>query len=120
MHKIDYLERQAREQHRVPLRTDIDFTNTFNSVSHGTLWEVLEGLKLSNVDCLKQLYVKLTVRLKGELDVDSSMVLNTGVTQGHVLSPFLFILFVTQHYLTNGQGIEHGIQEVRTQTKYGR
>jgi hypothetical protein len=41
--------------------------------------------------------------LKGDADTGSSMVLNTGVTQGHVLSPFLFILFVNTlslHYLS--------------------
>ncbi len=54
------------------------------------------------MDWLKQLYAKLTVLLKGEADAGSSMVLNTGVVQGHVLSPFLFILFVNalSRYLT--------------------
>ena len=61
MHKIDYLARQTREQHRVLIRTDIDFANAFNSVSHGALWAVLEGFRVSDVDWLKQLYVKLTV-----------------------------------------------------------
>ena len=61
MHKIDYLEHQVRDQHRVLLRTDIDFANTFNSVSHGALWAVLEGFGVSDVDWLKQVYVKLTV-----------------------------------------------------------
>jgi hypothetical protein len=46
------------------------------------------------------------------------MVLNTGVTQGLVLSSFLFILFVNalSRYLTavgSRHGIEHGIQGVR-------
>jgi ribonuclease HI len=118
MHKIDYLARQAREQHRVLLRADIDFANAFNSVSHGALWAVLEGFRVPDVDWLKQLYAKLTVRLKGEADVGSSMVLNTGVAQGHVLSPFLFILFVNalSRYLTavgSKHGIEHGIRGVR-------
>ena len=90
MHKIDYLAHQAREQHRVLLRTDIDFANAFNNVSHGALWVVLEGFRVPDVDWLKQLYAKLTVRLKGETDVGSIMVLNTGVDQGHVLSPFQF------------------------------
>ncbi len=85
MYKIDYLARQAREQHRVLLRSDIDFANAFNSVSRGALWAVLEGFRMPIVDWLKQLYVKLTVRLKGEADAGSSMVLNTGVVHGHVL-----------------------------------
>ncbi len=50
MHKIDYLARQAREQHRVLLRADIDFANAFNSVSHGELWAVLEGFRVPDVD----------------------------------------------------------------------
>ena len=46
---------------------DIDFDNTFNSDSHGELCVVLEFfLKVPDVDWLKQLYAKLTVRLKGE------------------------------------------------------
>jgi hypothetical protein len=82
------------------------------------MWAVLEGFGVSDVDLLKQLYVKLTVRPKGETDMGSSIVLNTGVTQGHVLSPFLFILFVNalSRYLTavgSKHGIEHGIQGVR-------
>ncbi len=67
------------------------------------------------MDWLKQLYVKLTVHLKGEADTGSSMVMNTGVAQGHVLSTFLFILFVNalSRYLTavgGKHGIEHGIR----------
>jgi hypothetical protein len=50
MHKIDYLACQTREKHRVLLRTDIDFVNTFNSVSHGALWTVLEGFRVPDVD----------------------------------------------------------------------
>ena len=75
------------------------------------LERVLEGFGVTDVDKLKQLYVKLTVRLKVEEDVDSSMVLNTGVSQGHVLSPFLFILFVNalSRYLTTVGG-KHGIE----------
>jgi hypothetical protein len=118
MNKIDHLARQAREQRRVLLRADVDFANAFNSVSHGALWAVLEGFGVTDVDWLKQLYDKLTVRLKGEADVGSSIVLNTGVAQGHVLSPFLFILFVNalSRYLTAAgckHGIEHGIQGIR-------
>jgi hypothetical protein len=50
--------------------------------------------------------------------VDSRMVLNTGVDQGHVLSPFLFILFVNalSHYLTvvgSNHGVEYVIRSVR-------
>jgi hypothetical protein len=117
MHKTDHLARESREQHRVLLRSDVDFANDFNSVSHGALWAVLEGFRVTDVDCLKQLYSKLTVRLKGEADVGSSMVLNTGVAQGHVLSPFLFILFVnalSRYLMAVGgkHGIEHGIQDV--------
>ena len=46
------------------------------------------------------------------------MVLNAGVVKGHVLSPFLFILFVNapSHYLTSVEskhGIDHGIRGVR-------
>jgi hypothetical protein len=44
-------------------------------VSHGALWAVLEGFRVPDVDWLKQLYAKLTVRLKGEADAGSSMVL---------------------------------------------
>ncbi len=69
MHKIDHLARQAREQRRVLLRADVDFANAFNSVSHGALWAVLEGFGVPDVDWQKQLYAKLTVRLKGEADV---------------------------------------------------
>ncbi len=61
MHKIDYLAHQDREQHRVLLWADIDFANTFNRVSHGKLWTVLEGFRVPDVDWLKQLYAKLTV-----------------------------------------------------------
>jgi hypothetical protein len=117
IHKIDHLMRQSREHHRVLLPSDVDFVNTFNSVSHGSLWVGLESFRVSDVDWLKQLYTKLTVRMKGETDVGSSVVLNTGVDQGHVLSPFLF-MFVNalSLYLTTvggKHGIEHVIQGVR-------
>ena len=41
---------ELREQYRVLLRTDIDFANAFNSVSHGSLWTVLEGFRVTDVD----------------------------------------------------------------------
>jgi len=46
--------------------------------------------------------------LKGDADTGSSMVLNTGVTQGHVLSPFLFILFVNTLSLRYLSGVRMG------------
>ena len=72
--KAHHVPLRQSEEERIELRrdkkggraTDIDFANAFNSVSHGALWAVLEGFRVPDVDWLKQLYTKLTVRLKEE------------------------------------------------------
>ena len=46
------------------MRVDVDFRNTFNTMSQAALWAVMEEQNIPDVDLLKALYANATVRLK--------------------------------------------------------
>jgi hypothetical protein len=112
--KLYDLTREAQRLKRRFLRVDIDFKNTFNSMSQASLWTILESYGILDVDLLKFLYEYTTVRLP-ERGMDSvKITFNTGVTQGSVLSPLLFSHFINALFLYlsdigRKQRIHHGL-----------
>ncbi|CAG5073426.1 Similar to X-element\ORF2: Probable RNA-directed DNA polymerase from transposon X-element (Drosophila melanogaster) [Cotesia congregata] len=75
----------------------IDFRRAFDSVPHDKLWTKLMNLGLSSklINILKILYdnAQMKVRVNGQLSEQANVTL--GVLQGEVLSPILFILYLS-------------------------
>ena len=98
------------------VRVDVDFRNAFNAMSQAALWAVMEELDIPDVDLLKALYANATVRLKpgrSDSNVDAgeaTITFDTGVAQGSVLTPLLFLIFMnTLLRLLSAKGREMGI-----------
>ena len=92
--------RQILEQSKewnVPLYAYfIDFEKAFDSIHRHSLWKILRhyGIPSKLVNVIKMLYsdFKSQVICNAALTVADAFSVTTGVKQGYILSPFLFIL----------------------------
>ncbi|XP_028982346.1 uncharacterized protein LOC114841502 [Diachasma alloeum] len=75
----------------------IDFRRAFDSVPHSLLWSKLFNLGLSSkiLNVLIDLYNKAEAYVKLRGDKTRNFEITEGVLQGEILSPLLFILFVS-------------------------
>ena len=94
MSKISYVTQQAQQLSQGLIRTDVDFKNAFNSMNQSALWQVMRKLHIPDVDLLESIYQHTTVRMAPNGAEEATIIFQTGVAQGSVLSPLLFILFV--------------------------
>ena len=117
MRKIESITKEAQRSKKRFLRTDIDFRNAYNALSQPALWAILRKYGVPDVDFLETLYEHTTVRLAPN-DVQSATVtFDTGVCQGSVLSPMLFILFINalaRALSAKGKkcGVAHGMRGI--------
>ena len=117
MSKISYVTQQAQRLSKGLIRTDVDFKNAFNSMNQSALWQVMRKLHIPDVDLLESIYQHTTVRMAPNGAEEATIIFQTGVAQGSVLSPLLFILFVNvlARMLTavgRQQGVEHEIRNI--------
>ena len=72
----------------------VDFRRAFDSVPHAALWRKLFNLGISAkiVRILKSYYDKASLRVRGSSD---NVQITVGVLQGEILSPLLFILYIS-------------------------
>lgn len=75
----------------------VDFKRAFDSVKHKELWPKLFNLGMSAklIRTIKSLYDTAAVRVKSEGGLSEKVPVTEGVLQGEKLSPFLFILFLS-------------------------
>jgi hypothetical protein len=99
------------------LRADIDFRNAFNSMSQSSLWTLMRVFNVPDVDLLESLYRHTSIYLPTPEGLGAQIKFSTGVAQGSVLSPMLFLIFITaasRLLKTTGQskGISHGLPQI--------
>jgi len=99
------------------LRADIDFRNAFNSMSQASLWALMKAFDIPDVDLLESLYKHTSIYLPTPEGPGAQIKLSTGVAQGSVLSPMLFLIFITaasRLLKATGQakGISHGLPQI--------
>ena len=74
----------------------VDFEKAFDSVDHATLWKLLEhyGIPQKLVNIIRESYDGFRCRVVHEGGLTDSFEVKTGVRQGCLLSPFLFLLAI--------------------------
>ena len=87
---------QANEWHSTTYALFIDFEKAFDSVNRDALWKILRwhGLPHKIVNVIRALYEGFQCKVICGEHTSSSFRVQTGVKQGCVLSPTLFILAV--------------------------
>jgi len=61
MHKVHFIQQEARRQGKRVYRIDIDFNNAFDAMSQAALWRVMSMFKILDVDLFEQIYEGATV-----------------------------------------------------------
>lgn len=88
----------------------VDFTKAFDSLKHSFLWEVLKdyGVPDKIIRVTKALYRDASSCVSHGGVLGENIMINAGVKQGCVLSPFLFIL-VVNHILRRLERAPRGV-----------
>ena len=113
-HKMDFITRESQQTTSNPfVRVDVDFENSFNSVTHKNLWSVLRTFKFPDIDLLEAIYSVPTVILVQSQGSGGGITFDTGAHQDSVLSPTLFNIFLNPLLwllteIGKRKGIAHG------------
>ena len=91
----------------------VDYEKAFHSLDRETLWEILRNygvpMKLVQHD-QKLMYEGMSCRVIHDGQLTKNLEIRTGVRQGCLLSPFLFILAIDWIMKTETKGKRNGIQ----------
>ncbi|KAI0235174.1 hypothetical protein LSAT2_014355 [Lamellibrachia satsuma] len=90
----------------------VDYEKAFDSVDRETLWKVLRdyGVPKKLVNMIKNSYEEMSCRVIHEGQLTKNFEVMTGVRQGCLLSPFLFILVIDWVMKTATKEKRNGIQ----------
>ncbi|CAH8471399.1 unnamed protein product [Schistosoma rodhaini] len=90
----------------------IDYEKAFDSVDRTTLWKLLRhyGVPEKIVNIIRNSYDGLNCQIVHGGQLTDSFEVKTGVRQGCLLSPFLFLLVIDWIMKTSTSGGMHGIQ----------
>lgn len=90
----------------------IDYLKAFDSVDRETLWKLLRhyGVPEKFVSLIRCTYQGMTCRVAHAGQTSESFEVRTGVRQGCLLSPFLFLLVIDWIMKTTTTGRNNGIQ----------
>ncbi|VDO62562.1 unnamed protein product [Schistosoma margrebowiei] len=90
----------------------IDYENAFDSVDRTTLWKLLRhyGVPQKIVNIIQSSYDGLHCKIVHGGQLTKSFEVKTGVRQGCLLSPFLFLLVIDWIMKTSKSEGKHGIQ----------
>ena len=92
--------------------TFIDFEKAFDSVDHSTLWKILRhyGIPEKFIAIIQQSYYNSQIRVIHNRELTSPFPVKTGVRQGCILSPMLFLLVIDWIMKTTTEGSRTGLQ----------
>ena len=90
----------------------MDYEKAFDSVDRETLWKLLRfyGIPEKSVTLIKSSYEGFTCRVAHEGQLSDSFEVRTGVQQGCLLSPFLFLLAIDWIMTSVTKSGDNGIQ----------
>ena len=92
-----HIIRQILEQYQknIPtVMTFIDFKKAFDSINRDTMWKILRyyGIPEKTVTIIKCLYEGSNSAVRVDGSLSKEFLITTGVLQGDILAPFLFII----------------------------
>ena len=92
--------------------TFVDFEKAFDSVSHRVLWDVLNdyGIPVKIINIIKDLYDGYQCQVLHQGKLTQPVSVGTGVRQGCILSPTLFLLVLDAVMRKTTGGRRRGIQ----------
>ena len=92
--------------------TFIDFEKAFDSVDHNTLWKILRhyGIPEKFIAIIQQSYYNSQIRVIHNRELTPPFSVKTGVRQGCILSPMLFLLVIDWIMKTTTEGSRTGLQ----------
>ena len=90
----------------------IDFQKAFDSIDRNTLWKLMRhyGIPKKIVSLIENMYADTHCRVVHDGSLTDTFKINTGVRQGCLLSPFLFILAMDWLIKETTAGRRNGIQ----------
>jgi len=90
----------------------VDYEKAFDSVNRETLWQLLRHYGIPNkmVNLIKNSYDGICCRVLHEGQLTRQFEVKTGVRQGCLLSPFLFLLVIDWIMMTTTRQRRNGIQ----------
>ena len=90
----------------------IDYEKAFDSVDRETLWKLLRhyGIPEKITSLIKCIYKDMNCKVNHAGQLSESFEVKTGVRQGCLLSPFLFLLVIDWIMKTTTEGRNNGIQ----------
>ena len=90
----------------------VDYEKAFDSMDRETLWKILRhyGVPMKLVNMIKNSYEGMSCRVIHDGQLTENFEIRTGVRQGCLLSPFLFILAIDWITKTETKGKRNGIQ----------
>lgn len=95
----------------------VDYEKAFDSLDRETLWKLLRhyGIPEKITNLIKKMYENMASRVIHEGQLTEPFEVKTGVRQGCLLSPFLFLLAIDWIMRTTTAGRRNGIQWSLTQ-----
>lgn len=90
----------------------IDYEKAFDSIDRNSLWKIMRhyGIPQKIVNLIEKMYKDTTCRVLYKGQLTDGFKINTGVRQGCLLSPFLFILAIDWIMKKGTESKRNGIQ----------
>jgi hypothetical protein len=104
---------EQSQEFRSPLHiTFVDYAKAFDSLDREVLWQLMRhyGIPEKYIHLIRNSYTGMTSRVVHEGQLSESFPVTTGVRQGCLLSPFLFLLAVDWIMKETTKGRRNGIQ----------